>query len=87
MVYIISSLLVLHFGENFMKIRTKIAKLQMHENLHKNVNENIFHSHFMQIFMKFYEGQLKQQIFYSFIHILLITYMVFNSFEMALQFF
>ena len=24
-----------------MKIRTKLAKLQMHENLHKNVNENI----------------------------------------------
>ena len=24
--------LILHFGENFMKIRTKIAKLQMHEN-------------------------------------------------------
>ena len=23
-----------------MKIRTEIAKLQMHENLHKNVNEN-----------------------------------------------
>ena len=25
-----------------MKIRTKIAKLQMHENLHTNVNENMF---------------------------------------------
>ena len=25
-----------------MKIRTKIGKLQMHENLHKNVNENMF---------------------------------------------
>ena len=25
-----------------MKLRTKIAKLQMHENLHKNVNENMF---------------------------------------------
>ena len=47
MVYIIPKFLVLHFGENFMKIQTKIAKLQMHENLHKNVNENIF----MQIFM------------------------------------
>ena len=41
-VYIIPNFLVLHFGENFMKIRTKIAKLQMHENLHKNVNENMF---------------------------------------------
>ena len=42
MVYIIPNFLLLHFGENFMKIRTKIAKSQMHENLHKNVNENIF---------------------------------------------
>ena len=42
MVYIILNFQVLHFGENFMKIRTKIAKLQMHENLHKNVNENRF---------------------------------------------
>ena len=29
---IIPNFLVLHFGENFMKIGTKIAKLQMHEN-------------------------------------------------------
>ena len=42
MVYIIPNFLVLQFGENFMKIGTKIAKLQMHENLHKNVNENMF---------------------------------------------
>ena len=41
MMYIIPNFLVIHFGENFMKIRTKI-KLQMHENLHKNVNENMF---------------------------------------------
>ena len=34
-VFIIPNFLVLHFGENFMKIRTKIAKLQMHENLQK----------------------------------------------------
>ena len=34
MVYIIPNSFVLHFGENFMKIRTKIAKLQMHEKLH-----------------------------------------------------
>ena len=48
MVYIIPNFLDLLFGENFMKIWTKKAKLQMHENLHKNVNENItcFHSHF-----------------------------------------
>ena len=31
MVYIIPKFLVLHFGENFMEIRTKIAKLQMHK--------------------------------------------------------
>ena len=41
MVYIF---LVLHFGENFTKIWTKIAKLQMHENLH---------TFFMQIFMTY----------------------------------
>ena len=40
--YIIPNFLVLQFEENFMKIRSKIAKLQMHENLHKNVNENIY---------------------------------------------
>ena len=34
--------LVLHCGENFMKIRAKITKLQIHENLHKNVNENMY---------------------------------------------
>ena len=37
MVIITLNFLVLHFGEYFMKIQTKIAKLQMHENLHKNV--------------------------------------------------
>ena len=45
-----------------MKIRTKLAKLQMYENLHKNVNENRFIHIFMQIFMSFYEGKLKQQM-------------------------
>ena len=60
--YIIPNFLVLHFGENFMKIQTKIPKLQMHENLHKNVlswkfakkmwmktcfhSHSCFHSHF-----------------------------------------
>ena len=34
MVHIIPNFLVLHFGENLMKIQTKIAKLQMHEKLH-----------------------------------------------------
>ena len=63
MVFIIPNFLVLQFGENFMKIQTKIAKLQMHENLHKNVIENMFSfTFFMQIFMSFYDGQIKQQI-------------------------
>ena len=35
MVYIILNFLVLPLGENFMRIRIKIPKLQMHENLHK----------------------------------------------------
>ena len=39
---------------------------------------------FMQIFMSFYDGQLKQQICNSFT--LLISYMVNNSFKMAVQF-
>ena len=43
MVYMIPNFLVIHFGENFVKIQTKIPKLQMHENLHKNVNETMFH--------------------------------------------
>ena len=64
MVYIIPKYLVVNFDENFMEIGTKIAKLQMHENLHKNVNENMFSFTihiFMQFFTSFYEGQLKQQ--------------------------
>ena len=39
----------------------------MHENLHKNVNENMFSFKFYANFHEFYEGQLKQQICYSFI--------------------
>ena len=56
MVYIIPDLLVIHFAENFMKIQTKIAKLQMHEILHKNVNENKFSFTFLYIFLSFYEA-------------------------------
>ena len=41
MAFIIPNFLVLHQGENFMRILTKIAKLPLHENLHKNVNENM----------------------------------------------
>ena len=50
MVYIIPNFLVLHFGEKFMKIRTKKIKLQMHEKLHKNVNENMFSFTFLYKF-------------------------------------
>ena len=82
MVYLIPNFLVLHFGENFMKIRTKIPNLQMQENLHKNLNETCFHSHFYANFREFSDVQLKQQICYSFT--LLISYMVF---KMAVQFF
>ena len=46
MVYIIPNFLVLHSGENFMKIQTKIAKSQMPESLHKNVNENMISEQF-----------------------------------------
>ena len=59
--YIIPDFLVIHFGEKFMKIRSKIPKLQMHEKLHKNVNENMFSFTFYAIFMpNFYGGQIKQ---------------------------
>ena len=34
-VFIIRNFLFLHFGENFIKIQTKIAKLEIHENSHK----------------------------------------------------
>ena len=56
MVYIIPNYLLLHFGENFMEIWSKIQNLQMHEKLHKNVNEFI-HA-FMQFVCKwsFYTG-------------------------------
>ena len=50
---IIPNFLVLYFAESFMKIQTKIEKLQMHENLYKNVNEHVFIHIFMQIFMSF----------------------------------
>ena len=49
MVYIIPNFLVLHFDEHFLKSRTKIAKLQMHEKLHKNVNENNFSANFYEV--------------------------------------
>ena len=42
MVYTIPNFLVLLFGENFVKIQTKIARLQIHEHLHKNVNSHLY---------------------------------------------
>ena len=84
MVHIIPYFLLLHFGENFMIIQSKIPKLQMHENFLKNVNEIMFSfTLFMQIFMSFYGGQLKQQICYSFI--LLFSYIVCNPLKMTVQ--
>ena len=59
MMYIFPNFLVLHFGEDFMKIQTKIAKLLMHENLHKFVNVHIF----VQIFMRYYEGRNILQLY------------------------
>ena len=61
-----------------MKIQAKVLKLQMFENLHKIYI-------FMQIFTSFPDGPLKQQICYSFT--LLISYMVYNTFKMVVQFF
>ena len=72
------------------KISTKSEQkyqLQMHKNVHKNVNKNMFSfiHMFYVIFQEFYGGQLKQQICYSFT--LLISYMAFNPFKIAVQFF
>ena len=85
MVYIIPNCLILLFGDDCMKIWTKIAKLQMHENVLKKWEwKHVFIHIFMQIFMSLYEGQWKQQTCYSFT--LLISYVVFNPFQMAVQF-
>ena len=66
MVNIIPIFLILQICENFMKIRTKIAKLHVHENLRKNVNENMFS---FTLLCKYswvlWYGQLKQRICYS----------------------
>ena len=56
MVYIIPNFLVLHFGENFTKIRSKISKLQMPENLHTMWMKTCFLHIFMHIFMSFMVG-------------------------------
>ena len=41
----------------------------------------------MQIFMSLYEEQLKQQTCHSFTLLISYMYMVFNPFQMAVQFF
>ena len=56
---IIPNFLVLHFGENFMKIRKNTAKLQMHENSYKNVNENMFSFTFYANFHEFLSSAIK----------------------------
>ena len=53
MVYIIPNFLVLYFGENLMKIWTKIAKLKMHENWIKCEWKHVFIHIFVQMFMSF----------------------------------
>ena len=50
----IPNFLVLQIGDNFMKILTKIVKLQMYENLHKNVNEICFHLRIESYFSAFH---------------------------------
>ena len=58
MVYIITNFLVLHFGENFMKILTKIEKLQMHEKLHKYMIENMFSFTFLCKFSRVFMADI-----------------------------
>ena len=69
MLYSIPIFLVVHFGENFVKIRSKIPKLQMHEKFHKNVNENIHI--FMQFFTYFYGEQIKEFYTANFLYVLI----------------
>ena len=81
--YIIRNFLVLHFVGNFMKIQTKIAKLQVHENLYKNVNENMFSFTLLdKVSWVFVKGNKSNRCL-----TLLISYMVFNPFKLSVQFF
>ena len=83
MVYIIPNFLVLHFGENFMKIQSKISKLQMHENLHEHVNENRFSFTFLCNFHEFLCWAIKAT---NMLQLYTARY-GFNQFRMAFQFF
>ena len=78
LVYIFPNFFVLHSAEIFMKTRTKIPKLQMHEILQKNVNVHIF----MQTFRRFYDGKLKQQTYMVQLYTVNSLY-VFNPYKMA----
>ena len=53
MVYIIPNFLAIHFGENYMNVWTKIAKLQMHELW------ACFHSHFYANFHELLQRTIK----------------------------
>ena len=80
--YIIPNFYGLHYGENLMKTQTKIAKLQMHENLHKmwmktKCEENFYTNfHFLRRAIKVLNKCLT----------LLISYMHFIPFKMAVKF-
>ena len=89
MMYIIPNFLVLHFGENFMIIRTKIAKLLMHENLHKHVNENRFSFTFLYIFSEFLLRALEatNMLLQLYTANFLYSDMFFNHFKIVVQFF
>ena len=65
-VYIIPNFLALHFGENFMKIRTKIQKLKLHENLHEKCECTFSFTFLCKFSPSFSYGPLKQQICDSF---------------------
>ena len=65
--YIIPNFLVLHFGESFMKIRTKYQSYRCMKICIRMWMKTCFHSHFYTNFQSFYDGQLKQQTCYSLI--------------------
>ena len=56
MVHIIPNILVLHFKENFMKIRSKIAVTDSWKIAEKCEWKHVFIHIFMQIFMSFMKG-------------------------------
>ena len=82
-----SQFLVLHFGENFMKIRTEIPTLQMHENNHKMWMKTCFH-HFNTIYTIFYEFLWWATKAINMFELYTADFFyVFNPLKMAVQFF